>query len=67
MERIGEGATAISLGELVAAAHAVTIATLVVLALVSLFTGFRMALLPFRPCPFIFGLSGVLIAVGAWV
>jgi len=49
-----------------AAVYAVAIATLIVLALVSLFTGFRIAFLPFRLCPFIFGLSAALIAWGAW-
>jgi hypothetical protein len=31
------------------------------------FTGFRIAFLPFRLCPFIFGLSAILIALGAWL
>lgn len=47
------------------AVYAITIATLIVLAMVSLFTGFRIAFLPFRLCPFIFGLSALLIAWGA--
>ena len=42
-------------------------ATLVGLAIVSLFTGFRVAFLPYRLCPFIFGVSAALIAVGAWL
>ncbi|OFW65815.1 MAG: hypothetical protein A2Y74_05485 [Actinobacteria bacterium RBG_13_63_9] len=50
-----------------AAVYAVAIATLLALALVSLFTGFRVALLPFRLCPVIFIVSAVLIAVGAWL
>jgi hypothetical protein len=37
-----------------------------VLAVVSLFTGFRIAFLPFRLCPFIFGAAAALIAWGAW-
>jgi hypothetical protein len=41
--------------------------TLLALALVSLFTGFRVAFLPFRLCPFVFTLSAVLIGVGAWL
>ena len=49
------------------AVYAVAIGTLVVLAVVSLFTGFRIAFLPFRLCPFIFGASAVLIAWGAWL
>ena len=80
MEWIVEGVALVSIGTLVAAvtvvdgagalsseAYAVAIATLVALALVSLFTGFRIAFLPFRLCPFIFGLSATLIALGAWL
>ena len=80
MEWIVEGVALISRGSLVAAvtavdaaaavssaAYAVAIATLLVLALVSLFTGFRVAFLPFRLCPFIFTLAAVLIALGAWL
>jgi len=50
-----------------AAVYAVAIGTLAVLAIVSLFTGFRVAFLPFRLCPFIFGASAALIAIGAWL
>jgi uncharacterized membrane protein len=80
MEWIVEGVALISLGVLVgvvtaidatastaSAAYAVAVATLAVLALVSVFTGFRVAFLPFRLCPFIFGLSAILIALGAWL
>jgi hypothetical protein len=80
MEWIVEGVALVSLAALVAvvtavdpeaaassAAYAVAIATLLVLALVSLATGFRIAFLPFRLCPFIFTLSAVLIALGAWL
>jgi hypothetical protein len=49
------------------AVYAVAIATLLVLAVVSLFTGFRVAFLPFRLCPVIFGASALLIALGAWL
>lgn len=79
MEWIVEGVALISVGSLVAAvtavdgssaassaAYSVAIATLIGLAVVSLFTGFRVAFLPFRLCPFIFGASALLIAVGAW-
>jgi hypothetical protein len=45
----------------------VAVGTLLALALVSLFTGFRVAFLPFRLCPLIFAVSAALIAVGAWV
>ncbi len=48
------------------AVYAVAIITLLTLAIVSLFTGFRIAFLPFRLCPLIFGVSATLIAWGAW-
>jgi hypothetical protein len=80
MEWIVEGVALVSLASLVAAvtaveaaasafsaAYGVAVATLLVLALVSLATGFRVAFLPFRLCPFIFTLSAVLIALGAWL
>jgi hypothetical protein len=51
----------------VATAYGVAIASLLVLALVSVFTGFRVRFLPFRLCPAIFTISAVLIALGAWV
>ena len=79
MEWIVEGVALISVAAFVAvtaaiephaplssAVFAVAIGTLVALAVVSIFTGFRIAFLPYRLCPFIFGLSAVLIAVGAW-
>jgi hypothetical protein len=80
MEWIVEGVALVALGSLVAAvtaaggssaaasaAYATAIATLIALAIVSLFTGFRVAFLPYRLCPFIFGASATLIAVGAWL
>ena len=80
MEWMVEGVALISTAAFVAAAtaiqpeapvssavYAVAIGTLVVLAVVSLFTGFRIAFLPFRLCPFIFGASAALIAWGAWL
>ena len=79
MEWIVEGIALVSVAVFVAVAtiidrntavsygvYAVAIGTLVVLAVVSVFTGFRIAFLPFRLCPFIFGLSAVLVAIGAW-
>ena len=61
-------ATAVEPGSAASSAvHAVAIGTLVVLAAVSLFTGFKVALLPFRLCLVIFGVSAVLIALGAWL
>lgn len=80
MEWIVEGVALISIAAFVLAAtatdpgsavssvvYAVAIGTLVVLALVSIFTGFKVAFLPFRLCPFIFGGSALLIAAGAWL
>ena len=80
MEWIIEGVALISTATFVAAAtavqpeaavssvvYAVAIGTLVVLAIVSSFTGFKVAFLPFRLCPFIFGVSAVLIGLGAWL
>ncbi len=79
MEWIAEGLALISVSAFVIAAtvmqpsasvstavYAVAIGTLVSLAIVSLFTGFRIAFLPFRLCPFIFFTSALLIAWGAW-
>jgi len=60
-------ATALGLGSQVSSAvYAVAVAALVALAIVSLFTGFRVPFLPYRLCPFIFTTSAVLIAWGAW-
>lgn len=80
MEWIVEGVALISTAAFVAVAtaiepkaavssavYSVAVATLAVLAGVSLFTGFRIAFLPFRLCPFIFGVSAALIACGAWL
>ncbi|MDJ0781345.1 MAG: hypothetical protein QNJ22_05205 [Desulfosarcinaceae bacterium] len=59
--------TAVASGTVLAGAvYAVAIATLIVLAVVSLFTGFQIRFLPFRLCPAIFTLSAALIAWGAW-
>ena len=60
--------TAVQPGAAVSSAvYAVAIGTLVVLAVVSLFTGFKVAFLPFRLCPVVFGVSAALIAWGAWL
>jgi len=80
MEWIVEGVALISTAAFVAAATAiqpeapvsnavyvVAISTLVVLAVVSWFTGFKVAFLPFKLCPFLFGVSAVLIVWGAWL
>ena len=79
MEWIVEGVALISTAAFVAVATAiapdarlssavygVAVATLLALAGVSLATGFKIAFLPFRLCPFIFGGSAALIAWGAW-
>lgn len=61
-------ATAVDPGAAVSSAvYAVALGTLIVLAAVSLVTGFRVAFLPFRLCPVIFGVSAALIAWGAWL
>ena len=61
-------AGAIDLTSRVASAvFGVAIAPLVVLAVVSLFTGFRVRFFAYRLCPLIFTLSAVLIALGAWL
>jgi len=80
MEWIVEGVALLAVAAFVAAATAVdreaavssavygvAIGALLTLAGVSLATGFRVAFLPFRLCPFIFGLSAALIAAGAWL
>ncbi len=80
MEWVVEGVALIATGAFVAAATAaghqspgsrsiygVAIGTLVILAGVSLLTGFRIAFWPFKLCPFIFGTSAILIALGAWL
>lgn len=80
MEWIVEGVALLSIAAFVAAAtateadaavssavYAVAVGTLIALAVVSLFTGFKVAFLPYRLCPFIFGASAVLIAWGGWL
>jgi hypothetical protein len=80
MEWIVEGVSLIFIGVLVsvvtligsdtAVASAVYItssAVLIVLALVSLFTGYRVNFLPFKLCPFIFGASAILILSGTFL
>ena len=77
MEWVVEGIALISIGAFVSTAtwtdaaslvsggvYAVAILALLALALVSLLTGFKIAFLPYRLCPFIFGLSALLILVG---
>ena len=77
MEWITEGVALMLIGTLVGAVsfvdpnsevsavvYAVSIFGLLALALVSLFTGFRISFLPFRLCPFIFTASALLIFIG---
>ena len=77
MEWITEGVALIFIGALVGAVtvvdpnhevstavYTISVIGLVVLAVVSLFTGFRISFLPFRLCPFIFTLSAALIYFG---
>lgn len=77
MEWIVEGVSLIFIGTLVAvmtyvaplgdpskAAYAVVVARLLALAIVSVFTGFKVKFLPFRLCPFVLTFSAVLILIG---
>ena len=77
MEWINEGATLVFIGVLTAAvtlvdpaslvAHTVywlVIGMLVVLSIISLFTGFKVNFLPYRLCPIIFTGSAILIFLG---
>ena len=77
MEWIVEGVALIFIGGLVAivtiidptawvskAVFGIVIVELVVLAIVSLFTGFKVNFLPFKLCPAIFTVSALLILVG---
>ncbi len=80
MEWIVEGVALIFIGLLVAAVtfidplsvisrsvYILTILGLMVLAFVSLFTGFKINFLPFKLCPFIFSTSALLIFIGGVV
>jgi len=77
MEWIIEGVALIFIGILVAGVtflssensvsnfiYLASAAVLIVLALVSLFTGFKVNFLPFKLCPFLFTLSAILIYIG---
>ncbi len=78
MEWIVEGVALIFIGALVAlitfiepfgtvskAVYLFSAVGLLVLAAISLFTGFKVNFLPFKLCPFIFSASAALIGVGA--
>ena len=77
MEWIIEGVALIFIGVLVGAVtivdpihnvskvvYGIAVGGLLILALVSLFTGFRVNFLPYRLCPFIFTASAVFIFIG---
>ena len=78
MEWIVEGVSFLFIGALVSvvtavdptaaaaqAAYLVSIVALFALALVSLFTGFRIRFLPFRLCPLVLTVSALLVLAGA--
>ncbi len=77
MEWIVEGISLIFIGILIAAVTAIEPKTpvstavylassscLIILAIISLFTGFKIGFLPFRLCPIIFSSSAILIILG---
>ena len=79
MEWVTEGVALMFVGTIVATVTAVepraivssyvylvSSGCLVVLAIVSLFTGFKIAFLPFKLCPLIFLSSAILILLGWW-
>jgi hypothetical protein len=80
MEWINEGFALIFIGVLVAtvtfidpsnvvsrAVYFISIIMLLVMAVLSLFTGFKIRFLPFKLCPFIFSVSAVLILIGGLI
>ena len=80
MEWIIEGLALIFIGVLVAtvtvidpsnvvstALYFISVIMLLVMALLSLFTGFKVSFLPFKLCPFIFTTSAVFILIGGLI
>ncbi len=80
MEWINEGLALIFIGVLVATAtvidpsnvvssavYFIAAIMLVAMAVISLFTGFKISFLPFKVCPFIFTASAVLILIGGLI
>lgn len=80
MEWVNEGLTLVFIGVLVTtvtvidasdvvsrAVYYITAIMLLAMALLSLFTGFKISFLPFKLCPFIFTTSAVLIIIGGLV
>lgn len=49
------------------AVYLISVIMLLVMALLSLFTGFKVSFLPFKLCPFIFTSSAVLILIGGLI
>ena len=78
MEWINEGLTLIFLGVLIIAVtfinsnnqkvkktvYLLTFCMLIAMAVLSLFTGFKIDFIPFQLCPFIFSTSAILILIG---
>lgn len=80
MEWINEGVTLIFIGALVVAVtltgrhdtvatvvYLMSAAVLLVLAIVSVFTGFKVEFFPFKLCPFLFTTSAILIVTGSLI
>ena len=80
MEWIIEGLALIFIGVLVAtvtvidpsnvvstAVYIISVIMLLLMAVLSLFTGFKISFLPFKLCPFIFTASAVLILIGGLI
>ncbi|HKI90159.1 MAG TPA: hypothetical protein VKA38_14110 [Draconibacterium sp.] len=80
MEWINEGATLIFVGILTGVVtcidpdmwlakiiYLLVALFLIILAFISLFTGFRVHFLPFKLCPFIFGISALLIVLAIFL
>ena len=80
MEWINEGLTLIFIGVLVAAVtiidpssivstavYFIAVIMLLAMAVLSLFTGFKINFLPFKLCPFIFSASAILILIGGLI
>jgi hypothetical protein len=80
MEWIIEGIALIYIGVIVAGVtfigennkvsefiYIASVMVLIVLAIVSLFTGFKVDFLPYKLCPFLFALSAVLIFLGRYL
>ena len=81
MEWISEGLTLIFIGMLVQViaiinktgnkifnpVYLIASVMLLAMAVLSLFTGFKIDFLPFKLCPVIFSISGILIMIGAFI